>query len=310
MRAIAGWTDFCARTPQECAVDTAEPSADPAHRGGVADVASVNRRVNARIRPITDQAHWGVVDRWDFPDDGFGDCEDYQLLKRRMLVERGLPRRALLMTVVIDETNEGHAVLTVRTDRGDFILDNKTDAIRSWRRTGYSFIKRAGQDGPAWVSLEGKDGAASRDRRALGRGSPAFGTGGPVRDARLPRVCVQAPTSIAARSRATRPESRPQPQAMTVASMTNGIGRPSIRRPRTVLRRMMKGAEKASIGRAATAGRPPRSSRLKLARRAANSSKALAISPDSARPMHRVRIDSRAVAMRPLFALLNRLRAV
>jgi predicted transglutaminase-like cysteine proteinase len=116
--------------------------------------------VNSRIRPITDQAHWGVVDRWDFPDDGFGDCEDYQLLKRRMLAERGLPRRALLMTVVIDETNAGHAVLTVRTDQGDFILDNKTDAIRPWRRTGYSFIKRAGQDGQTWVSLEGRDGAA------------------------------------------------------------------------------------------------------------------------------------------------------
>ncbi|MEE7494689.1 transglutaminase-like cysteine peptidase [Methylobacterium oryzae] len=160
VRAIAGWTDFCARTPQECTVDTAEPAAIPLTVAVWRTLQSVNRRVNARIRPITDQAHWGVVDRWDFPDDGFGDCEDYQLLKRRMLVERGLPRRALLMTVVIDETNEGHAVLTVRTDRGDFILDNKTDAIRSWRRTGYNFIKRAGQSGPAWVSLEGKDGAA------------------------------------------------------------------------------------------------------------------------------------------------------
>ncbi|APT32550.1 MAG: transglutaminase [Cupriavidus sp.] len=160
VRAIAGWTDFCARTPQECVVDIAEPNAIPLTMAVWRTLQSVNRRVNARIKPITDQAHWGVVDRWDFPDDGFGDCEDYQLLKRRMLVERGLPRRALLMTVVIDETNEGHAVLTVRTDRGDFILDNKTDAIRSWRRTGYSFIKQAGQDGPAWVSLEGKDGTA------------------------------------------------------------------------------------------------------------------------------------------------------
>jgi predicted transglutaminase-like cysteine proteinase len=160
VRPIAGWTEFCARTPQECVIDTAEPATIPLTVATWRTLQSVNRRVNARIRPITDQAHWGVVDRWDFPDDGSGDCEDYQLLKRRMLVERGLPRRALLMTVVIDETNEGHAVLTVRTDRGDFILDNKTDAIRPWRRTGYSFIKRAGQDGPAWVSLEGKDGTA------------------------------------------------------------------------------------------------------------------------------------------------------
>ena len=158
--AIAGWTEFCGRMPQECTLDAAQPAAIPLTMAVWRTLRSVNRRVNMRIRPITDQAHWGVVDRWDFPDDGFGDCEDYQLLKRQMLAERGLPRRALLMTVVIDETNAGHAVLTVRTDHGDFILDNKTDAIRPWRRTGYSFIKRAGQDGPAWVSLEGRDGAA------------------------------------------------------------------------------------------------------------------------------------------------------
>lgn len=158
--AIAGWTEFCRRLPEECTLDVAQPAAIPLTVAVWRTLRSVNRRVNARIRPITDQAHWGVVDRWDFPDDGFGDCEDYQLLKRRMLAERGLSRRALLMTVVIDETNAGHAVLTVRTDHGDFILDNKTDAIRPWRRTGYSFIKRAGQDGQAWVSLEGKEGAA------------------------------------------------------------------------------------------------------------------------------------------------------
>jgi predicted transglutaminase-like cysteine proteinase len=150
--------------PEECALDVAEPAVIPLTVAVWRTLRSVNHRVNTRIRPITDQAHWGVVDRWDFPDDGFGDCEDYQLLKRRMLAERGLPRRALLMTVVIDETNAGHAVLTVRTDHGDFILDNKTDAIRPWRRTGYSFIKRAGQDGQAWVSLEGRDGARWRPR--------------------------------------------------------------------------------------------------------------------------------------------------
>ncbi len=164
-RSIAGWTDFCRREPAECAVDLAEPEVIPLTLAVWRTLRSVNARVNERIKPMTDLAHWGLTDRWDFPDDGFGDCEDYQLLKRRMLTERGLPRRALLMTVVIDETNEGHAVLTVRTDRGDFILDNKTDEIRSWKRVPYSFVKRAGQDGPAWVSLEetGKDhGAGAR----------------------------------------------------------------------------------------------------------------------------------------------------
>ncbi|TXM65917.1 transglutaminase-like cysteine peptidase [Methylobacterium sp. WL69] len=154
-RPVAAWNDFCARYPRECAVDAREAARitlTPAIR---ATLDSVNRRVNERIRPITDMAHWGVVDRWDFPDDGAGDCEDFQLLKRRMLVERGLPRRALRMTVVIDDIGEGHAVLMVRTDRGDLILDNKTNAILSGPRTGYTFIKREGQDGLAWVTLNG-----------------------------------------------------------------------------------------------------------------------------------------------------------
>jgi len=61
-----------------------------------------------------------------------GDCEDYQLLKRKLLVEAGLPRRAMRMTVVIDDIDEGHALLTVRTDAGDLILDNKVDAVLPW----------------------------------------------------------------------------------------------------------------------------------------------------------------------------------
>ena len=154
-RPVAAWTAFCHRMPAECDVDPREPATIPLTAALWRMLSGVNRRVNARILPITDLAHWGVVDRWDFPDDGFGDCEDYQLLKRRMLIERGLPRRALRMTVVLDEIGEGHAVLMVRTDRGDFILDNKTDTILPWRDTGYAYIKREGQDGRAWVTLDG-----------------------------------------------------------------------------------------------------------------------------------------------------------
>lgn len=154
-RPVAAWNGFCAKYPAECAVDTSQPAFLTLNAAIWHTLNSVNRRVNGRIHPITDMAHWGVVDRWDFPDDGFGDCEDFQLLKRRMLVERGLPRRALRMTVVIDDIGEGHAVLMVRTDKGDLILDNKIDAILSAPRTGYTYVKREGQNGLAWVSLNG-----------------------------------------------------------------------------------------------------------------------------------------------------------
>jgi predicted transglutaminase-like cysteine proteinase len=104
---------------------------------------------------MTDQDHLHVADRWDLAEDGIGDCEDFQLLKRHLLAQAGLPRRAMRMTVVIDEKGEGHAVLTLITDRGDLVLDNKTSAILPWHRTGYVFIKRESQDAVAWVSLGG-----------------------------------------------------------------------------------------------------------------------------------------------------------
>jgi predicted transglutaminase-like cysteine proteinase len=84
---------------------------------------------------------------------GAGDCEDIQLLKRRLLTEFGLPRRAMRMTVVLDEIRAGHAVLMVRTDRGDFILDNKTNAVLPWSDTPYDYHKREGADGLEWVAL-------------------------------------------------------------------------------------------------------------------------------------------------------------
>ena len=154
-RPTAAWSRFCAQYPAECAVDLSEPEIIPLTPQALASITAVNASVNRTIRPVTDLEHWGVADRWDFPDDGKGDCEDIQLLKRRLLVERGLPRRAMRMTVVIDRNGEGHAVLMVRTSKGDLILDNARDRILRSRQTGYEFVKREGSDGRSWVWLDG-----------------------------------------------------------------------------------------------------------------------------------------------------------
>ena len=150
---VIAWVKFCEQVPAECAIDAAEPAVIPLTKETWNALVSVNRTVNKRIKPITDKEHWGLVDRWEFPEDGMGDCEDFQLLKRKMLVERGLPRRAMRMTVVIDEKSEGHAVLTLITDRGDLILDNKIQNVVPWNQTGYVFVKREGQDSMTWVAL-------------------------------------------------------------------------------------------------------------------------------------------------------------
>jgi len=150
---ITGWLIFCHRYPDECTVDPSQPAVIEMTSAIWQTVRTINQRVNRSIKAITDQEHWGVGDRWDYPADGYGDCEDFQLLKRKLLVRHGLPRRALRMTVVIDDEGLGHAVLMMRTTAGEFVLDNKRDAILPPDQTGYTYIKREGDTAAAWVSL-------------------------------------------------------------------------------------------------------------------------------------------------------------
>ena len=149
-----GWIEFCNENPQDCVATPSMPR-DVVLTGKVwKDLVRINKSVNDQIKPITDLEHWGVVEKWSYPDDGYGDCEDYVLLKRRMLIERGWPESTLLITVVRDENNEGHAVLTARTDQGDLVLDNKRQEILPWTMTAYTFIKQqSGRNPLVWTSL-------------------------------------------------------------------------------------------------------------------------------------------------------------
>jgi len=165
-RTPIGWVEFCASYPRECS-----DSAPTAKELSLTPqswklLVSVNARVNAAIEPVTDSEHWNVAERWDFAEDGRGDCEDYVLVKRRMLVEAGVPRQALLITIVRDRKDEGHAVLMVRTDRGDFILDNQEEKVLPWSATGYRFVKRQSQQNHnRWVDLQNVPAPASTASR-------------------------------------------------------------------------------------------------------------------------------------------------
>jgi len=153
-RAPIGWVEFCASNPGECATIPSAPLDVVLTAQAFQDLLSVNRYVNESVKPLTDLEHWGTIEKWSYPDDGYGDCEDYVLLKRRLLIQAGWPREALLITVVRDRNDEGHAVLTVKTDRGEFILDNQVEGILPWFETGYRFVKRQSQKNPnVWVSL-------------------------------------------------------------------------------------------------------------------------------------------------------------
>jgi predicted transglutaminase-like cysteine proteinase len=149
-----GWVQFCEARPWECNTQRMTPRDVQYTAAAKRELERINRFVNDRIKPLTDLEHYGVVEKWTYPEDGYGDCEDYVLLKRRMLMQLGWPRSALLITVVRDKKGEGHSVLTVRTDKGEFILDNQVEEVLPWAETGYRYIKRQAQHDPnLWVSL-------------------------------------------------------------------------------------------------------------------------------------------------------------
>jgi predicted transglutaminase-like cysteine proteinase len=149
-----GWTDFCIEYAPECDTKPLEARDVVLTPKAWRDLSRINTWVNDSVWPITDMDHWGVVERWNYPDDGYGDCEDYVLLKRKMLLQAAWPRQALLITVVRDRNGDGHAVLTVKTDKGEFILDNQNPEILLWSETGYHFVKRQSQTDPNnWIAL-------------------------------------------------------------------------------------------------------------------------------------------------------------
>ncbi len=118
------------------------------------ELVAVNSLVNRIVEPTPDQELYGEIERWTYPENR-GDCEDYVLLKRRMLMQRGWPASSLLITVVTDENGAGHAVMTARTSNGDYILDNKNSKILVWNEVPYRFFKRQSYRNPKrWVSLK------------------------------------------------------------------------------------------------------------------------------------------------------------
>jgi predicted transglutaminase-like cysteine proteinase len=148
-----GHYQLCRQIPAECQVTTPKSAPIRLTRELWAAMVDVNNDVNTSITPKTDMEIWGKEEVWSYPD-GVGDCEDYVLEKRRRLMRLGVPAGALLITVVRQKNGDGHAVLTVRTSSGDFILDNLEPRILAWYETDYTFLKQqSSRNSGVWVSI-------------------------------------------------------------------------------------------------------------------------------------------------------------
>jgi predicted transglutaminase-like cysteine proteinase len=146
MPAPRGFQDVCARYSWACA------------RGGDAQVnansllklaKSVNSHVNRTTRQITDKRQFGTEDFWTLPTARGGDCEDFALLKKMKLIKQGVPANRLLISTVLDRRRAPHAVLVLRTDAGDFVLDNLNNQVKRWQDTGYTFLRMQNPNTPS-----------------------------------------------------------------------------------------------------------------------------------------------------------------
>ena len=158
-----GFVEFCQRNAEAC-----QPGNSRQRKLAMSEdrwllVRMVNAFVNGAIAPITDETLYGTPEYWTIPADA-GDCEDIVLLKKKILQQKGIPAEVLRITVVLDEQGEGHAVLSLVTTKGDFILDNRRNEIRNWNATNYTMLKRQSAEDPRkWVSLE-----PARNQSAVG----------------------------------------------------------------------------------------------------------------------------------------------
>ncbi|MGT2467826.1 transglutaminase-like cysteine peptidase (plasmid) [Mesorhizobium atlanticum] len=158
-----GHYEFCQKLPQECNQRTPKQAPIELTRKLWATIVNVNNSVNTSIKPLTDMEQWGKEEVWSYPDTGFGDCEDYALEKRRELMNVGVPAGDLLITVARRPDGEGHAVLTVRTSLGEFILDNLEARVLSWTDTDYTYLKRQSDEASGvWVTInDGREDAVA-----------------------------------------------------------------------------------------------------------------------------------------------------
>ena len=149
-----GYVQFCRTNAADCRDGGIGHRAPELTARAWRDLVEVNAQVNAQVTPITDQELYGIAEYWTYPANQ-GDCEDYVLLKRKRLIERGWAPNSVLITVVRDKAGDGHAVLTVVTSAGDLVLDNQESEVRYWNETPYRYLKRQSRtDATRWVSLQ------------------------------------------------------------------------------------------------------------------------------------------------------------
>jgi predicted transglutaminase-like cysteine proteinase len=172
MLAPIAFTRFCIRKPARCAPSQGvEQIALDSHRD---ELERVNRQVNRMITVVTASSN---EQRWD-DETSIGNCVIFALTKRLRLLDLGYPSSALLLASAIVPSGEGHLVVIVVTDQGDFALDNLQDSLVRWDKLQYRWIQRSMPNNPQYWQAIGSplllsESKQLRDHRVADTGALA-----------------------------------------------------------------------------------------------------------------------------------------
>ncbi len=212
-----GYLDYCLRHPSECPSTARRADyREPLNAQRWNELTSVNAHVNNSVRYVTDATLYQMAEFWTYPL-GVGDCEDYVLAKRKLLLDRGWPAESLLIGVALDLDNLRHAVLIAITDHGDFVLDNQLTSVVAWADTGYTWEKRqTSANANIWVALTGDAmpltpfEAPAVQPVLVASATPTVGAASGLLHPRLPMARPRpSEQQIVARGTSTVPTSRP-----------------------------------------------------------------------------------------------------
>lgn len=144
-------------------------------------MSDTNLRVNATVHDATDQALYGQANVWALPTrrgaGDFGNCKDVALEKRHDLLAAGLPPASLAIALVRTPGGRSHAVLTVATDHGDFVLDSLTPWVSPWKDLNYVWVERQDpQDPTRWLALDAAPSQVGQQAQAGEEPNPRLGS--------------------------------------------------------------------------------------------------------------------------------------
>lgn len=144
------YRDFCSRHPVECTTSTTKVAEYDSSL--MSKLVLVNTAVNSSIQWKRDE----LGDRWNIATN-VGDCEDYALTKRQKLRRMGVPAGSMRIATARLDNGDGHAVLIVVTNKGEYVLDNIVDKVRKVQDVNYKWLWISTHNPRHWVRFNQRE---------------------------------------------------------------------------------------------------------------------------------------------------------